>query len=566
MGDPSRLCSTDESYNKDISLISSHPPIRLGRMEMNQKKRDMMDKLFRASRSHTDPEAWENLVKKYAYNRKPEEFPRILARHARHLGLPDFLPELALLELAVHEAGSSNVAIQASVSRHTLNSSLRLLRLSWKHLPALLDWGDHAQTIYPEKGEEFVLLWQDPKSGELKVRSALNEDLVALKVVVEEIEHGKAAAEGNIPIHAIDAAVERAVAKGLILSPPSIIRRDRSAFSPHAQVDESALSVSVFTLQWHITQSCDLHCRHCYDRSHRKPLSLSQAITLLDDFHGFCGNHHVRGQVSFTGGNPFLHPHFFALYRAAAERGFGAAILGNPTPRKRLEELLAIEHPVFYQVSLEGLPEHNDWIRGQGHFDRSVEFLDMLRALGVFSMVMLTLTRDNIAQVLPLARLIEDKTDLFTFNRLSLMGEGATLHMPSKDTYINFLQAYTDAAADNGVLSLKDNLINIVRYRKGLQLFGGCSGYGCGAAFNFITVLPDGEVHACRKFPSPIGNVLQNSLSEIYESQQARSYRAGCRACQSCAIRHACGGCLAVAYSLGLNPLEERDPYCFIDQ
>jgi selenobiotic family peptide radical SAM maturase len=180
-------------------------------------------------------------------------------------------------------------------------------------------------------------------------------------------------------------------------------------------------------------------------------------------------------------------------------------------------------------------------------------------------MVMLTLTRDNMAQVLPLADLLRSRTDLFTFNRLSRVGEGANLQLPSKEEYIAFLKAYTDAAADNPVIALKDNLINIVLYQKGLELFGGCTGYGCGAAFNFLTVLPDGEVHACRKFPSPIGNVTENSLAEIYDSKEARSYRAGCHACRSCAIRRVCGGCLSISYSSGSKPLEDRDPYCFID-
>jgi selenobiotic family peptide radical SAM maturase len=398
------------------------------------------------------------------------------------------------------------------------------------------------------------------------VRSALDEDLLALKIVVEEIALGEAAAKGHVSVHVIEAAIELGVRKGLLLAPASDIRRDRSAFSTAVEIEESALSVSVFTLQWHITQACDLHCRHCYDRSHREPIELKQAMVLLDDFHGFCREHNVRGQISFTGGNPFLHPDFLTLYRAAAERGFSAAILGNPVSRKRLEELVAIQYPVFFQVSLEGLPEHNDWIRGPGHFDRSLGFLDLLRELGIYSMVMLTLTRHNIAQVLPLAEMLKDKTNLFTFNRLSQMGEGANLQVPRKDEYVAFLHTYTDAASYNPVIGLKDNLINILLDRKGLRLFGGCSGYGCGAAFNFITVLPDGEAHACRKFPSPIGNIVKNSIAEVYGSEAAHSYRAGCSACRSCTIRHVCGGCLAAACSLGHNPLTKKDPYCFIDE
>ena len=117
---------------------------------------------------------------------------------------------------------------------------------------------------------------------------------------------------------------------------------------------------------------------------------------MLDDLRRFCLDRRVRGHVCFTGGNPFLYPGFGELYRAAAERGFPTSILGNPVPRAALEKLLAIQRPQYYQVSLEGLPEYNDRIRGAGHFARTIEFLGVLRDLEIESTVMLTLTRDNL--------------------------------------------------------------------------------------------------------------------------------------------------------------------------
>ena len=100
-----------------------------------------------------------------------------------------------------------------------------------------------------------------------------------------------------------------------------------------------------------------------------------------------------------------LYPHFNELYQAAADRGFMTAVLGNPMPRHRIEEMLAIKKPEFYQVSLEGLREHNDYIRGQDHFDRIFDFLDLLKEKNIYSMVMLTLTRANMDEVLELAEL-----------------------------------------------------------------------------------------------------------------------------------------------------------------
>ena len=220
--------------------------------------------------------------------------------------------------------------------------------------------------------------------------------------------------------------------------------------------------------------------------------------------------------------------------------------------------------PSFFQVSLEGLREHNDSIRGQGHFDRIMAFLDILKELQVSSMVMLTLTSGNVDQVLLLAEALRERADTFHFNRLSMVGEGARLHLPDPGKYESFLRSYLDAARSNPIMGIKDNLINILHHDQGLPLFGGCTGYGCGAAFNFVSLLADGEVHACRKFPSAIGNIQRQSLSEIYDSQKAKQYRLGSAACRSCAIRPVCGGCLASAHSHGKDIFQEKDPFCFV--
>ncbi len=492
-------------------------------------------------------------------------FSETLMAYKEVLSLPDFLPELAVLEWSLHQTASRRSKIPSKVSKVFINPTLQLLRVSWKHLSSLLMAEGTITSLTPEPGEEFILAWRDPKSGEVRTEAAADRDLLALKMVMEGTDAEEVASKGNVSIRAIDGIIDEAIRKGLILSPPSSLRRDAGSFPEAQKTDEVFLSSPVFTLQWHITQACDLHCKHCYDRSDRSVLKLNQAIRVLEDLRDFCQNRHVRGQVSFTGGNPLLHPHFLEVYRAASEKGFTLAILGNPVPREWIEDLISIQAPVFYQVSLEGLAEQNDAVRGPGHFKRVIHFLDVLRDLKVYSMVMLTLTRDNMDQVLPLADFLRERADCFTFNRLSQMGEGSNLQLPKPDLYRRFLRAYVQAAASNPIMALKDNLINILHYLEEKPLFGGCCGYGCGAAFNFMAVLPDGEAHACRKFPSLIGNVFQHTIGEIYDSESARQYRAGSSACRSCAIRPVCGGCPAVIHGHGLNVFIDRDPYCFME-
>jgi len=532
---------------------------------MKQTSGALVDMVYPACRRILDPHIWCQAKSASAMLESPEEFPEVLARLAENLLMPGFLPELARLERAINMVESTPIESSPAVAQLSVNPHVFLLRLSWRNLTDLVNPNSDGSHSFPEQGEEYVLVWPHPETRQIRVRPASNEDLLVLKMVTEEIPVQKAAADCQVPVHAIGTVIDRAVRRGLLLVPPSRIRRDPLVFVMDEDAARIFSSASVFTLQWHITQACDLHCRHCYDRSNRQALPLSQALVILDDLCSFCRDRQVRGQVSFTGGNPTLYPHFLELYHAASDRGFALAILGNPVPRKRLEEMIAIERPVFYQVSLEGLPEHNDFIRGRGHFQSVLEFLSVLRDLEIYSMVMLTLTKDNLAQVLPLAEILRDRTDLFTFNRLSRVGEGAKLELPSRHDYVAFLEAYIDAVRDNPVIGVKDNLINIAHYQRGWPLSGGCTGFGCGAAFNFLCVLADGNVHACRKFPSPIGNVLHNTIGELYDSDAACSYRAGCRACRTCAIRPSCGGCLAVAHSLGLDVFEKRDPYCFMN-
>jgi selenobiotic family peptide radical SAM maturase len=483
------------------------------------------------------------------------------SERAALLGLPPFLFDLGRLERQV--GASAAERIPHPPASLCVNPSLSVLELDWTNLAGLVD--PHAQEApaSPVPGPDRVIVWKDPATGLVRASSGRDEDLLALKIVVEELDAMEVASEARVPVAVLDRALDAAVARGILLRPPPGIRREGEPFSRGGWPDRF-LAATVFTLQWHITQECDLSCRHCYDRSRRSPLVPEKGAEILRDLRAFCRERFVNGQVSFTGGNPLLYDCFELLYRDAADLGLAAAILGNPVPRGRLEGVLAIRPPAYFQVSLEGLPDHNDAIRGKGNFDAVLDFLGILRECGVFSAVMLTLTEANLDQVLPLAELLKGRTDRFSFNRLATVGQGKDLVPADRAKYRAFLRSYLDEAAGNPFLGRKDNLLNLVHHERGESPFGGCTGFGCGAAFNFLALLPDGEVHACRKFPSPVGHVGRNSLGEIYGSPEARRYRMGAKGCAGCVIRPVCGGCLAVAQSMGLDAFSETDPYCFL--
>lgn len=408
----------------------------------------------------------------------------------------------------------------------------------------------------------MIMVWKNRGMQKVTVAVAKPEDLAAIKIITDGVDPASAETEANVAPGLVDILLRRALHKGILLSPASLIRRNRQDFSDSFSIPEKHLSAEVFTLQWHITQECDLSCRHCYDRSARADMAVDKALNVINDFHSFCRERHVRGQISFSGGNPLLYPGFLEIYEQAARKGFAVAILGNPTTREMMDSILKIARPEYFQVSLEGLPEHNDSIRGRGHFQRVMNFLEVLRAVDIQGQIMLTLTRDNMNQVLPLAEILEGKVWGLAFNRLSPVGRGAALSLPDPAEFQDFAEKYCESALRLKVLSFKDNMLNARLVARGEALFGGCTGFGCGAAFNFMALLPDGEVHACRKFPSLIGNIAAASLGEIYDGQTAVRYRTRSEACRECSIVATCGGCPAVVSGLGLDIATDRDPFC----
>lgn len=475
-----------------------------------------------------------------------------------------WLPDLAAIEQANCQLRmeSCRTGLSGSPDHVKLNPSLNVIEVAWRGLLHVLA----GKTIEPHPGSEFLLFWRHPRNGFYRSEAGSAADLLALKIIVEQLDPRDVAVSTSKPVGVIDRVLERAILKGLLLSPASKLVRHEEQFPLSSQVAQGYMRTPAFTLQWHITQKCDLHCRHCYDRSDQTDITLEQGMQLLDQMRDFCLKNHVYGQISFSGGNPFLHPDFFALYLAAVERNLMVAILGNPVAEERFQELISISPPAFYQVSLEGLKNHNDEIRGVGNFDAVGAFLKVLRRHKVSSRVMLTLTQNNMSEVLPLAEFLRDKADLFTYNRLSMVGEGATLQSALGGDYRAFIHEYIAAKSSNPIIAQKDNLINIERNNQGLELFGGCTGFGCGAAFNFVAILPNGEVHACRKYPSAIGNIHHNSLAEIYHSDAAQAYRKGPSECADCHLRPLCGGCPAVTYGCGLPPLIKKDPACFVNK
>jgi radical SAM protein with 4Fe4S-binding SPASM domain len=337
-----------------------------------------------------------------------------------------------------------------------------------------------------------------------------------------------------------------------------------------------------FFIQWHLTERCNLRCRHCYQQR-RKPREMS-----VDEL-----KQHVDGatemlqawekdydislspSINFTGGEPFLYKGLWDVITYARKSRYNVAILTNGCLVKRADARKASALGISdIQVSLEGPPAIHDSIRGAGSFAAAVKGARLLIDAGNGVSANMTLSRLNIDSIEETAKIAEAAGfSGIGFSRLVPCGSAEEL-LDSLLTPQEIKTAYEKAFALNS-LSFE--------VASGDPLAGVLSGFkpspeselalsGCSAGFSGVTITSDGSVMPCRRIGLKIGNLGKTSLRQIWSTskvlsrlRQRESYKGGCG---KCSLWPSCRGCRAVAYAYsrygGAPDLFADDPQCWM--
>jgi MoaA/NifB/PqqE/SkfB family radical SAM enzyme len=88
----------------------------------------------------------------------------------------------------------------------------------------------------------------------------------------------------------------------------------------------------VIKAQLELTYRCNLHCRHCYTDPYNSKEFFPHELT-LDEIHRLLDEMQQIDIVwlNLTGGDIFMHPHFFEIYEAAVRKGFLLQLYTNGT-------------------------------------------------------------------------------------------------------------------------------------------------------------------------------------------------------------------------------------------
>jgi radical SAM protein with 4Fe4S-binding SPASM domain len=337
-----------------------------------------------------------------------------------------------------------------------------------------------------------------------------------------------------------------------------------------------------FFIQWHLTERCNLRCRHCYqegrkvhemtkDEVKREIDGATQMFQAWEEEHGI----RVSPSIHFTGGEPFLFEGLWDVIAHAREKGYKVALMTNGCLVTEDDAKKASSFGLSdIQVSLEGPPEIHTSIRGMGSFNGAVRGVDQLVAAGNKVSANVTLSRMNLNKIEETVEIAKEMGfRSIGFSRMVPCGRGKTL-------LDQFLTPQELKSAYQKIVSLNRPSFEVV---SGDPLAGtlytaappsGCNLTlsGCSAGFSGVTITSDGSVMPCRRIGLIAGNLKKRSLRTIWASSkllwQLRRRENYKGKCGNCPRWPSCRGCRAVAYAYSLTrgkpDLFADDPQCWI--
>lgn len=363
-----------------------------------------------------------------------------------------------------------------------------------------------------------------------------------------------------------------------------------------------------FAFQWHITDECDQRCKHCYifaegqagdargeqgsllnaalsAHSHPALVSMNweQMKTVFFNALEFCEHFDRLPYFYLTGGDPILHPHFWDLLGLMKEHDIPFTLMGNPfhltaENLKKMKELGCDK----YQMSIDGMEETHDWFRKPGSFKTTLEKIRLINEAGITSVIMTTVSGTNIEEIPSVVdAVVDSEAQVYAFARYVPTSDGKGNEESdwyiSPEDYRDFLEEidrkYIDYESKGckTYFNRKDHLWTLFEYEHGRfkipddaekgMIYGGCNCGNC-----HITILPTGDIFACRRVAtSKVGNAFKDRLKDVWLNQKMEGFRdyEKFSKCAKCELLPYCRGCPAVAAGSNGGNFYAADPQCW---
>ncbi len=331
-----------------------------------------------------------------------------------------------------------------------------------------------------------------------------------------------------------------------------------------------------FYIQWHITNLCNLRCKHCYqdDFSMKNDLDGQGLKRISDNIFTTLREWDKVACIHLTGGEPLLKSELFPLLhdldrqRTVEELGvITNGLLIDPEIIRRLSGFSKLKK---IKISLDGGDsETNDSIRSKGTFERVMRNLSLINKEGrLETLLMFTVMKNNFRSLPSLLRLCQDlDIDGLIIERFIPLGRGkeSLNEVLGKEEWKEMIGVLSDFFS---IEEEEDSFLPYQAFQISFKEEPELLGAPCIIGVDGLCIMPEGTVFPCRRLPLSIGNLLKTSLKQLWEESEVlerlrrkENLKGKCGKCDM----NDCRGCRSLALSLTGDYLEE-DPHCQYSQ
>ncbi len=248
---------------------------------------------------------------------------------------------------------------------------------------------------------------------------------------------------------------------------------------------------SLKELWFHITNRCDLACSHCLFASSPRGKGKIPARNVLQ----MAAQAHAQGLrlVALTGGEPFMHPDIGQILTGLLDlKETHVVILTNGMSLTRhLKNIRRNRERLHLQISVDGLRENHEDIRGPGSFARLQENLNGLKREKIPFTISMCVTRRNATDmpgIIDLAAATGAANVHFMW--YFVRGRGRQTDFVDSDTIFKYFVQAATRAADKGI-----PIDNIEALKTQVFAPAGTLHDGTTAGWESIAVGPDLKVY-----------------------------------------------------------------------
>lgn len=300
------------------------------------------------------------------------------------------------------------------------------------------------------------------------------------------------------------------------------------------------------TAQIEITNKCNLSCVHCFNDSgnaHPDELTTKEIQSLIDTLSSM-GVY----KVTFSGGEPLLHPDLLSLVEYARKAPMAVDIFTNGTLiTKELITAFTALGVNRFNISIDSVDEHiHDTFRGKrGALKRTLHAITLLKEAGFSVKPVISLSQYNKDVIIDILQYLKGMhVDSFDIIPVRYSGRGMLKGVVSANTYYQVLVdvfTYIKREAPEFMFTIHET-----------------TGKGCSIARSSIGVKSDGTIIPCPGCDRTmgIGNYKDVHLESLWEThdQLTRIRKTTVKTdntCSLCVYVNVCEGCIAGAFSTG---------------